>query len=96
MLIAAPRPLEPALRGFVPNPAGRYVAVSLSLAERGDASLEVIDMLGRRVAYRHLAGLGPGEHVVTLPELGRLAAGVFLIRLRQGGRALVTRGVVVR
>ncbi len=85
-----------ALRGARPNPAGRDgLAVSFSLAEAGAASVEVFDLAGRRVLARELGSLGPGSHVVRLDEARTLAAGTYVIRLRQGGRSATLRAVVL-
>ncbi|HEY6194567.1 MAG TPA: FG-GAP-like repeat-containing protein [Candidatus Eisenbacteria bacterium] len=75
-----------ALLGAWPNPARRDLSVSLSLPA-GDArgALELIDLLGRRVAFRDLAGLPAGRHQLTLLERRSLTPGVYLVRLSLGG-----------
>ena len=82
------------LAGFAPNPApaGRGV-VSLTLAGSEPAVLEVFDVGGRRVA--NLPVSGPGAHAIPFHELGQLRPGVFVIRLTQGSRTEVVRGIVV-
>jgi len=84
-----------ALDGFKPNPADRVPFVSFTLPDAGPASLEVLDLGGRRVAGREVGSLGPGVHVLALGGSERLAPGVYFIRLIHDRRALVSRGAVV-
>jgi len=49
---------------------------------------------GRRVASRDVGSFGPGRHQLELREA--LAAGVYLVRLSQGGRACYAKAVVLR
>jgi hypothetical protein len=86
---------EFALRSISPNPSSGVMSVGLSLARRGDAVLEVVDLAGRRVAVRDIGGLEPGPHSIVLGRDVALAPGYYLLRLRQAGNA-VTRPVVVR
>jgi len=83
------------LRSVAPNPTSGPITVSLALERRGDAVLEVVDLAGRRVAARDLAGLEPGQHSVALGADPSLSPGYYLIRLRQAGSS-VTRPVIVR
>lgn len=83
------------LRGTVPNPARKGFAVSFTLASREPAWLTVTDVMGREVTARNVADSGPGNHVVDL-GLGPLPAGIYLIRLVQGGVARTARACVVR
>ena len=58
--------------------------------------LELLDVSGRRLEARPLAGLGPGPHVLNLGEGASLAAGIYLIRLAQGGNTLTRKACVVK
>ena len=93
--VSVPR-LELALRGFQPNPSVGIPTVALVLAESAPASLEVFDVVGRRVASRAVGAMGPGRHVIPLDTAARLTPGVYAIRLTQGERVLMARGVVTR
>ena len=90
----APR-LALALEGAVPNPArGRWrVAFTLASAER--ASLELIDVQGRRVTRREVGSLGAGRHLVTF-DSPRLRPGLYFLRLAQGRAARIARLVALR
>ena len=85
-----------ALAGLRPNPAVRDLAVAFSLLDASPARLEVLDITGRMVLERQVGALGPGSHVVSLAQGRPLPAGIYLLRLTQGGRSLTARGAVIR
>ena len=75
-----------ALLGAWPNPAREDLSVALTLPSgESRGALELIDLSGRRVAYRDLAGLAAGRHQLTLLERRVLTPGVYLVRLTRGG-----------
>ncbi len=84
-----------ALAGVTPNPAtsGR-LSVAFALPDGAPATLELLDVAGRRVASREVGALGAGRHIVELAPAGRQAPGLYLVRLTQGGR-IATRRVTV-
>ncbi len=77
-----------------PNPADREMWVSFSLPGNEPATLELIDITGRRVRERTVSGLGP--QTVDLAAGARLSPGVYLIRLTHAARSTVKRVSVVR
>jgi len=87
-----------ALHGARPNPIGRGSGglLSFSLALPGAARLECFDLLGRRLAKVEWDALGPGEHAIPIEALGRLEAGLYLLRLEQGGEHASGRMLVVQ
>ena len=85
-----------ALAGFAPNPAMSEPVVSLSLASREAARLEVFDVSGRAVLAREVGSLGPGSHRVAVGRGGGLAAGVYWLRLTQQGKSLTAKSLVAR
>jgi hypothetical protein len=87
-----------ALRGAWPNPAaGGRLSIAFSLPSGAPATLELIDLLGRRMLSRDVGGLGPGSHVVDLSqEAANLHAGVYAVRLTQAGRSLTTKIAFMR
>ncbi|NOT33074.1 MAG: hypothetical protein HOP12_02775 [Candidatus Eisenbacteria bacterium] len=89
----APRVL--ALSGFRPNPAVRDFRVWFSLPQAGAARLELIDVNGRVMRSTEVGGMGPGTHSVDFGTEGRLAAGLYLVRLTHDDRSLLTRAVVM-
>ena len=68
--------------------------VALSLPTSAPATLEVLDVTGRRVAVRELGGAVAGEQVVSIEEANR--SGVYLLRLSQGGKTVTRRACVMR
>jgi hypothetical protein len=85
-----------ALHGARPNPAvsGNGVLVSFTLPDAAPATLELLDVGGRRVSERHVTG--PGARIVNLSEGLALEPGVYLIRLTQGTHSLTSRVTVMR
>jgi len=92
-------PLAFALHPVSPNPArGSALTVSFTLASAASAagaSLELLDVLGRRIVFRELGSLGSGSHVVQLAEGRSLSPGMYLVRLRQGAITRSTRVTIV-
>lgn len=81
-----------AIEAARPNPSAGRATLAFSLASASPARLELIDVAGRRVLARDLAGLEAGGHV--LPLATRLAPGVYTARLVQSGAVVTTRLVV--
>jgi hypothetical protein len=94
--VDVPRVAAFALAGLRPNPAVRNLSVAFSLPDASPARLEVLDIAGRMLLERQVGTLGAGSHVVELSQARALPAGIYLVRLTQGGRSLTTRGVVIR
>ncbi len=84
------------LDGIRPNPSLASPVLAFALADAGPASIEVLDVAGRRVLERALAGFGPGAHEIALEESSAWPAGIYLVRLEQGGRSITTRICLVR
>jgi hypothetical protein len=74
--------------GVSPNPFRQVAEVRYSLAQRVTAHLAVFDVAGRVVRRLADGVQEPGDHVLRWDGLGgdgrRLAAGVYLLRLRAG------------
>jgi hypothetical protein len=94
--VESPAQVDWAIGGVRPNPARDGFTVAFSLPDDAEARIDVMDLHGRRVLGRSLAGIGRGSHVVTFAEARDLAAGVYWVRLGHGGRSLATRVVVVK
>ena len=88
-------PLE--LASAVPNPFTGEALIAFTLPTRGHASLEVFDLLGRKVRVIASGELDAGPHAVRWDGsdgVGRkLPAGVYVVRLAASG-AVLTRRVV--
>src|SRR5262245_6926288 len=77
------------------QPVGNAVRLAFDLPEPGHASIEVFDVMGRRVAAPLEQSLSAGPHVVSL-DASRLSAGVYQARLSASGRNEVVRLVHTR
>ena len=85
-----------ALESVSPNPtSGKNLVVSFRLANSEPATLELVDVTGRRMAYQAVGSLGAGRHQVDLGR-SRLDPGMYWIRLRQGGRMFSIKATVIR
>jgi hypothetical protein len=84
------------LGGARPNPARGSIHVWFTLANRESATLELIDIAGRRVTRREVGSLGAGPHLVNLAASTRLQSGIYFLRLIQGERVLTARVALVR
>jgi len=86
-----------AVHGAFPNPAKAGFAVTFSLPSNAPATLEVLDLAGRRVVSREVGSLGAGRHTLSLAaQTGRLPAGVYAVRVIQAGRVATAKVSVVR
>ncbi|MEQ1831613.1 MAG: kelch repeat-containing protein [Candidatus Eisenbacteria bacterium] len=86
-----------ALAGMRPNPSDGPMLVSFALESSEPATLELLDLAGRRVLSREVGSLGAGTHAVRLDgDAPAAAAGLYFIRLTQGGRSISTRLVLAR
>jgi hypothetical protein len=74
---------------------GPDTRVAFRLASSTPARLTLLDLQGRIVASRRLEGAAPGLHEVELSTGPGLAAGIYFIRLTQGGESRVTKISVV-
>jgi hypothetical protein len=94
--VEVPQALALALEGLRPNPATEVLRVAFTLPSAAPATLELLDLTGRRLVQREVGGLGAGRHLVRLDEVARPAPGMYWLRLTLGERTLTTRGAVVR
>ena len=79
------------LHGVSPNPARAALWVDLSVGE-GAAILELLDIAGRQLARIDVGAMGPGRHQVRAAEA--LPAGLYIVRLAQGGLARTMKAAV--
>jgi Bacterial Ig-like domain (group 3)/FG-GAP-like repeat len=87
--------MELALAGARPNPSrASRLTIQFTLPAAGSATLDLLDVSGRRIASREVGGLGAGPHAIDLGSGGRIEPGIYMVRLRQAG-AVRTRRVTV-
>ncbi len=87
-------PTEFALAPPAPNPATAEALMRFDLPEATDVTIEVFDLVGRRVTTPMDARLEAGRHSARL-DAGALAAGVYVVRMR-AGEFVAARRLVVR
>jgi hypothetical protein len=87
-------PRELALLANFPNPFATTTTVGYTLPEAMPVTLEVYDLLGRRVALLVDGNQEAGTYSLTYDATG-LGAGVYLLRMLAGGTQHVRRLVVV-
>jgi hypothetical protein len=70
--------------------------VSFALADASPATIEVLDLAGRRVESREVGAFGAGPHELALGEGREWAPGVYLLRLSRAGTAVTRKLAIVR
>jgi hypothetical protein len=88
--------LDFALSGAMPNPAVRAPRISLTLPDATPATLDLVDLAGRRVRTRDVGALGAGRHLVDLGQEGALAPGLYFARLTRAGTSVTAKVCVAR
>ena len=84
------------LAGARPNPVTGSLAVEFALPDAAPATLELLDLAGRRLQALDVGALGPGRHQVPLAAAGALRPALYFVRLTHGERTLLTRACVIR
>ncbi len=77
------------------SPMVGTIAVRFTIAAAGDATLEVYDVRGRRVAHEKIADAAPGSYERVPAGAERLRSGVYFVRLVQGAREARQRCVLL-
>jgi hypothetical protein len=77
-----------------PNPSAGPFTARFTLPDAEPARLEVLDLAGRRVASRDVAGAG--FHMEAFLEVDRLKSGVYLVRLSSRSARAFARVALVR
>jgi len=96
--ISSTIPVASALHGNYPNPVRASTTIQFDVAEPGRTTLEVFDVLGRRVATLIDRDITPGRYDVTWTEADtrRLASGTYMYRLRTPDMTETRRLVLVK
>jgi hypothetical protein len=88
--------LEFALRGGTPNPSHGELLVRFSLPSNGPATLELLDLGGRRVGGAAIESAPPGPRTARFAPGRALPAGVYWLRLVHAGRSAFAKVVILR
>jgi hypothetical protein len=93
--VELPGALVLALRASGANPTRGPLRAAFTLPAAAPATLELVDLAGRRLVAQEVGSLGVGSHVVELTPARPLVPGIYWMRLTQGGRRLTAKAVVV-
>ncbi len=93
--IGALMPTHFALYQNYPNPFNPATTISYSLDKPGYVSLNVYDILGRRVATLIDSRQSVGEHSVRF-DASRLASGLYIYRLEANGNAISRKMMLIK
>ena len=85
-----------ALQGARPNPSVGRLSVSFSLASASRATLELLDLNGRRVFEQSVGGQAGFQVVMLDRATQHLPMGVYALRLTQDGHTLTSKVTIVR
>jgi hypothetical protein len=94
--VRVPSSVSFGIEGLRPNPSEGEASVLFALESGEPATLDVLDVTGRRVLTREVGMLGAGHHALSLPETKGLPAGIYALRLTQAGRTVAAWGSIVR
>ena len=78
-----------------PNPFNPVTTIRYALPEAGPVRLEVVDLLGRRVALLVDEVRAAGQHAFTF-DARTLPSGTYLYRLQSAGRTEIRRMTLVK
>jgi hypothetical protein len=78
-----------------PNPVRDAFRVSFALSGNAPATIDVLDLAGRRLDSREVGAFAAGRQSVVF-DARSLAPGIYLVRLRQGSYSEVKRISVMR
>lgn len=84
-----------ALEQNYPNPFNPSTKIEYSVPAAGQVSLEVFDMLGRRVMTLVDGQVPAGSHSVVF-QAGELASGLYLYRLRAGNKVTTRTMMLIK
>ena len=93
--VEIPLPMPLTLRWARVDADGRMVHISYVLETNEPASLELLDVAGRRVMTRALGSPGAGEHDERFTSRA-LPAGVYFVRLTQNRQTRTARLMLIR
>jgi hypothetical protein len=90
-LAVAPSPGAGPFLAAYPNPSSGQLTVSFSLPSVAPATIDVLDLSGRRIHHEAVGAPSPGLNTRLLPLKARLRPGLYFIRLDQPPRRLFTK-----
>jgi hypothetical protein len=89
--VAIPTTVPRLALAIAPNPARGDVMLALGVDRSAPIDLALLDLQGRVLASRRLETPTPGIHVVNLLRGGRVAPGLYFVRLTRGADVITRR-----
>jgi hypothetical protein len=87
-------PYHTAILPNYPNPFNPSTSIPIELARSGNVTVEVVDLLGRRVAVLADGFKSAGRHVLQF-EAGSLSSGMYVVRLRTDAGVMSSRKIML-
>jgi hypothetical protein len=85
---------------IVPNPVGQSAKIGFRLRSESEVRISLYDITGRLIWQRDLGRLRPGSHSVDWNRgpgsVGRVAPGIYLVRVRAEGYEISRKLAVLR
>jgi beta-N-acetylhexosaminidase len=78
-----------------PNPFNLSTTIDINVGRAGPAEMEIYDIRGRRIHYRHYSWMSIGKHMVTF-NAGNLASGLYFLKLEIAGYALTRKITLIK
>jgi hypothetical protein len=99
--LASELPTETGLPQSFPNPFNQYVNIPYQLHEKANVSLEIFDVIGRRVAVLKSEEMQEAGFYATIwngaaQDGSTLPSGLYLCRLQAGNQSFVQRLVLMK
>jgi hypothetical protein len=95
--VPGPTAVDLSLERVFPNPAREGLSLVFALPEAGEASVELVDVAGRRVLERSLGVCPAGRQTLSLAGAsGPIAPGMYFLRLTHAGRSVTRRVAFAR
>ncbi|MCH7638004.1 MAG: T9SS type A sorting domain-containing protein [Bacteroidetes bacterium] len=88
-------PAQAVLAAAYPNPSSDQTTIEFVVPERSHVALRIYDLLGREVRVLCAREMAAGKHEVAF-DAGRLAPGVYVLRLEAGSSIATQRLTVIR
>jgi hypothetical protein len=93
--IVSDRPEQVSLDQNYPNPFNPTTVISYTLPQASDVRLEVLNLLGQRVALLVSDRLQAGQHTVNF-DAGNLSSGIYIYRLQADGFTQTRKMLLVK
>jgi hypothetical protein len=77
-----------------PNPARGALRLDYGLMGTSPATLEMLDVAGRRILSKPVGAMGRGRHQLVVQD--PLPVGVYLLRLVEGRRVRTAKVAIIR